>query len=83
MAENQYLFLFFQLTILHNILNVKSEYKYLFVNSFWLKKLSAGKSSLQETPLCLVINLKPSTPMLYTSLALAHLSNLLITQYFA
>ena len=30
---------------------------------------------------CLVSNLKPSTAMLCSSLALAHLSDLLITQY--
>lgn len=40
----------------------------------------AGKSSLQKAALCLVTNLNAGTPMLYSSLVLAHLSDLSITQ---
>ena len=47
------------------------------------KQLLAGKSSLQEVPLCLATNLKEAPPCSIHLLALAHLSDLLITEYLA
>lgn len=47
-------------------------------------KISQEESSLQVAPLsCLITDLKQDAPMLSSSPALAHLTNLLLTQSFA
>ena len=47
------------------------------VSSFWQER------ALCRRPSCLVTNLKRGSPTLYSSLVLAHLSNLLTTYYLA
>ena len=54
-----------------------------FISSFWQETALCRKEFSAGGALCLVTNFKPGTVMLYSPLALAHLSNLLITHYLA